>query len=69
MCQVIDKKYRATGYGFLNFTSTAIGGIMVCVGGTLKDANVSLSFVFQVSAVVLLIASWTLLLVKPRIES
>jgi len=69
MCQVIDKKYRATGYGFLNFISTTIGGIMVYAGGALKDANVSLSLVFQVSAIVLLIASWALLLVKPRIES
>ncbi len=69
MCQVIDKRYRATGYGFLNFASTAVGGIMVYVGGALKDANVSLSVVFQVSAVSLLIASWFLLLVRPNKES
>jgi MFS family permease len=69
MCQVIDKRYRETGYGFLNFVNTIIGGIMVYVGGALKDANVSLSVVFQVSAVSLLIASWFLLLVRPNKES
>jgi len=69
MCQVIDKRYRATGYGFLNFFSTVIGGIMVYVGGALKDANVSLSVVFQFSAIILLISSWTLLAVKPKTDS
>jgi MFS transporter, Spinster family, sphingosine-1-phosphate transporter len=69
MCQVIDKRYRATGYGFLNFFSTVMGGIMVYVGGALKDANVSLSVVFQFSAVGLLIASWFLLLVRPQKET
>jgi MFS family permease len=69
MCQVIDKRYRATGYGFLNFVNTIVGGIMVYVGGALKDANISLSVVFQISAVSLLIASWFLLLVRPNKES
>ena len=69
MCQVIDKRYRATGYGFLNFFSTIIGGIMVYVGGALKDANVSLSVTFQFSAIILLISSWSLLAVKPKTDS
>lgn len=69
MCQVIDKRYRATGYGFLNFFSTVIGGIMVYVGGALKDAHISLSVVFQCSAIILLISSWTLLAVKPKTDS
>ena len=68
MCQVIDKRYRATGYGFLNFVSTVVGGIMVYAGGALKDANVSLSVVFQISAVGHLIASWFMLLVRPNKE-
>ena len=69
MCQVIEKKYRATGYGFLNFMSTMIGGIMVYVGGALKDANIGLSLVFQISAVVLLVSSWLLLAVKPGTDN
>ncbi|NWJ52523.1 MAG: MFS transporter [Bacteroidetes bacterium] len=69
LCQVVDKRFRATGYGFLNFLSTIVGGIMIYIGGVLKDANISLSLVFQISAVGILIASWTLLAVKPKCDS
>lgn len=62
--QVINPKYIATGYGFLNFLSTIVGGIMVYVGGALKDANVSLAITFQVVAVLLLIATLSLRFIK-----
>jgi MFS family permease len=62
--QVADGRYIATGYGFLNFLSTIIGGLMVYVGGALKDAQVDLSIVYQVSAVAMLLATWSLLAVK-----
>src|SRR5690606_5919081 len=62
--QVVDQRYIATAYGFLNFLSTIVGGLMVYVGGALKDANVSLSITYQVIAVVLLLASLTLTFVK-----
>ena len=62
--QVVDQKYIATAYGFLNFLSTIVGGIMVYVGGALKDANVNLSITYQIIAVVLLLVSLTLSLVK-----
>jgi len=64
LCQVIDERYIATGYGFLNFLSTIIGGVMVFVGGILRDANVSLSLIYGGSAVLLLLAAWSLFLVK-----
>ncbi|HEY0771780.1 MAG TPA: MFS transporter [Sphingobacteriaceae bacterium] len=64
--QVIDGRYIATGYGFLNFLSTIIGGGMVYIGGALKDAQVDLSIVYQVSAVLMLLATFSLLFVKPR---
>ncbi|NEU07039.1 MFS transporter [Flavihumibacter sp. R14] len=62
--QVADSRYIATGYGFLNFLSTIIGGIMVYVGGALKDADVDLSIIYQVSAVLMLIATWSLFAIK-----
>ncbi len=62
--QIVDSRYIATSYGFLNFLSTIIGGLMVYVGGSLKDANVDLSIVYQVSAVLMLIATWSLFAVK-----
>jgi MFS transporter, Spinster family, sphingosine-1-phosphate transporter len=69
LCQIVDKRYRATGYGFLNFLSTIVGGIMIYIGGILKDANISLSLVFQISAVGILIAAWSLLAIKPKSDS
>ncbi len=62
--QVVDQRYIATAYGFLNFLSTIVGGLMVYVGGALKDANVSLSITYQVIAVVLLFVSLTLSFVR-----
>jgi MFS family permease len=62
--QIVDSRYIATSYGFLNFLSTIIGGVMVYVGGSLKDAHVDLSIIYQVSAVLLLVATWLLLAVK-----
>jgi MFS family permease len=66
LCQVIDGKYIATGYGFLNFLSTIIGGLMVYAGGRLMDAHISLSIIYQGSAVLMVIAAWSLLRVKVK---
>lgn len=62
--QVADSRYSATAYGFLNFLSTIVGGLMVYIGGALKDANVSLAVTYQVVAVGLLVAALLLLVVK-----
>ncbi|MDB5003646.1 MAG: transporter [Mucilaginibacter sp.] len=64
LCQVIDGKYIATGYGFLNFLSTIIGGIMVYIGGMMMDAHISLAIIYEVSAVFMVIAAWSLLRIK-----
>lgn len=67
--QIIDSRYVATGYGFLNFLSTIVGGGMVYVGGALQDAQVSLSIVYQISALIMLIATWSLFMVRIRKNS
>jgi len=64
--QVIDNRYVATGYGLLNFLSTIVGGLMVYVGGALKDAQIDLSVIYKAAAVLLLIATWSLFAVKIR---
>lgn len=66
LCQVIDGRYIATGYGFLNFLSTIIGGLMVYWVGALKDAKIDLSIAYQIISVVMLLAAWSLLLIKPK---
>ena len=64
--QVADTRYIATGYGFLNFLSTIIGGAMVYIGGALKDADVSLSVTYQIAAVCMLLATWCLFWVRTK---
>lgn len=62
--QLVDERYIATSYGFLNFLSTIIGGLMVYVGGALQDAQLGLVLIYQVAAVLMLLATWLLLIIK-----
>jgi MFS family permease len=64
MRQIVDGRYAATAYGFLNFLSTIVGGIMVYVGGALKDADIGLAIVYQVCAVIMILATFTLFALK-----
>lgn len=68
LCQIVSPRYRATGYGFLNFFSTFVGGAMIYAGGALKDAGVGLGSIFQFSAAGLVVAALVLLLARPREE-
>jgi hypothetical protein len=38
VCLIADERYRATGYGIINFCSCFIGGITIYLGGALRDA-------------------------------
>lgn len=67
--QVADSRYVATAYGFLNFLSTVAGGLMVYVGGALKDADISLALIYKIAAVLLLLATWSLFFVKVKDRS
>ncbi|PRD56990.1 MFS transporter [Sphingobacterium gobiense] len=64
--QIVEGRYVATAYGFLNCLSTIVGGIMVYLGGALMDAQIGLSIIYQVTAILLLCGSLGLLLVKIR---
>ncbi len=68
LCQIAPARYRATGYGVLNFFACVLGGAMTYVAGALKDANVGLEKVFQFCAAGLVVAALLLLLVKPKKE-
>lgn len=69
LCMIADKRYRATGYGILNLFSTVIGGIGIYVGGYLRDVNINLSKLFQFTALIVLLCSLLLLLIKPKVKS
>lgn len=63
LCLIVDKRYRATGYGILNMFSTIIGGLGVYIAGAMRDSQINLSFVYQLSAIALILCIGILLLV------
>ena len=68
LCQIAPGRYRATGYGILNFLGCVMGGAMTYLAGALKDANVGLEKIFQFCAGGVVIAVLLLLVVKPKKE-
>lgn len=68
LCQIAPARYRATGYGVLNFIACVLGGLMTYVAGALKDANIGLENVFQFCAGGVVVAALLLLLIKPKKE-
>ena len=68
LCQIAPARYRATGYGVLNFAACALGGAMTYVAGALKDANIGLEKVFQFCAGGVVLAALLLLFVKSKKE-
>ena len=68
LCMVADPRYRATGYGILNFFSTIIGGIALYAGGVLRDMNINLSRMYQVAAFAMIICAVLLFLAKITID-
>ncbi|MCK9411822.1 MAG: MFS transporter [Prolixibacteraceae bacterium] len=69
LCMVADPRYRATGYGVLNFFSTIIGGIALYVGGVLRDSKIDLSKMYQFAALIMIICATLLFLVRPKSKS
>lgn len=64
LCLFVDPRYRATGYGILNFCSCLIGGLTIYAGGALRDAHVDVSRVFQFAAVCMLFCAGLLRFIK-----
>lgn len=66
LCLIADPRYRATGYGILNFCSCLVGGLTIYAGGLLRDAHVDVARVFQFAALTLLACAGMLYALKPR---
>jgi sugar phosphate permease len=47
LCTIIDEKYRATAYGILNLFACVVGGIGIYAGGMLRDAQISMDYIFS----------------------
>ncbi len=61
-----DPRYRATGYGVLNFLSCLVGGATIYASGALRDAHVDLSRVYQFGAACTLVCAGMLFFVRPK---
>lgn len=67
--QVVDERYRATGYGIMSFFSVLAGAAMIYLGGVLKDAGISLSVIFMISAGGVILSGFLLLGLHPRADT
>ena len=66
LCMVADPRYRATGYGILNFFSTIIGGVALYAGGVLRDMQIDLSKVYQFASLIMIVCASFLFLARPK---
>jgi MFS family permease len=66
LCMVSDPKYRATGFGVLNFFSCIIGGLGLFAGGVLRDSHIDLGRMYQFAALIIVICAAILFMVKPK---
>lgn len=69
LCLIVDPRYRATGYGILNFFSCATGGLTIYLGGWLRDRDVEISRVFQGTAFAILVCAGLLFAVRVNAQS
>jgi sugar phosphate permease len=66
LCLTADPRYRATGYGVLNFFACVIGGIGLYAGGVLRDMQVDLGQIFRFAGVLMFVCVMILLLIRKR---
>jgi len=66
LCMIIDSRYRATGYGVLNFFSCMVGGIGLYAGGALRDMDINLSTMFQFASLLLVVCALVLFRIKRK---
>ena len=69
LCSVTDPRFRATGYGVLNFCSCLIGGLSIYAGGALRDAHVNVSWMFRFAALTIIVCATLLYFVRPQAQA
>jgi MFS family permease len=66
LCQLVPARFRATGYGLMNFTGIAAGAYLTPVLGSLKDHGIPLSAGFAACAIPAIIAASLMLWLRPK---
>ena len=69
LCMVADKRYIATGYGFLNMFACIVGGLGIYVSGALRDAHFDMAILFKIASFTMLICAALLYLIKKDVEN
>jgi MFS family permease len=65
LCQVVDPRHRATGYGLMNLVSISCGGFADWIFGALRDAHLPLNAIFGVFAGIALLSVGLALRIRP----
>jgi MFS family permease len=66
LCQVAPPRFRATGYGLMNFCGTAAGALVTPLLGKLKDSGTPLALGFAYCAVPAIVAAIVMIVLRPR---
>ncbi|MDI1334907.1 MAG: MFS transporter [Lacunisphaera sp.] len=66
LCQIVDRRYLATGIGLLNACAVMVGGLTIYVGGALRDAHVNIASVFNFGAFGLVCCAGLMWFIRPR---
>jgi MFS family permease len=66
LCQIVQPRLRATGYGIMNLVSISCGGFADWGFGALRDRHVPLNVIFGVFAGVALLSVAIVLQIRPR---
>ncbi len=66
LCQLAPPRFRATGYGLMNFTGIAAGAYLTPLLGKLKDHGTPLSVGFAMCAIPVIIAAIFMLTLRPK---
>ena len=57
LCQIVDRRYRATAYGMMNLTGGVTAGLGIYFSGMLRDSKIDLHFAFDVVAAIAVICA------------
>lgn len=66
LCQIVDRRHLGTGVGVLNMFAVMVGGASIYIGGVVRDAQISITTMFNFGALGLLICAVLLWAIKPR---
>ena len=66
LCQIARPEHRATGYGFMNLASTAVGGGATVILGWMRDAGYSFAVAFALCAILCAVSAAMVLFIRPK---